>query len=259
MRTLQTRRGITIWEALLIVFIVLVLAAILYPAFFARTSDSARKESCQNNLKSLAVALLLYCQDYDGQLPSSALVNHSKKWNRSDFLKFTKTTGTLPPTSRPRTYVQVIYDHIRYKDRDIWHCPSDSVYPTDKNAPCSYWWKLAVDKAWYGEGCKKPCRNEADFVYISSQILLYERTGWHFGDTNGLKDSLCISVAYLDSHIETIRLRNSGSKYITTPAPSAGEPAYFNCKLSPDGQTPLPLAEDKQARYIDPGQCWDKF
>lgn len=257
MRALQTRRGFTFWEALAILFIILVVAAFLFPIFARSGCGGGRKSMCQNNLKSLAVALLLYSHDYDNQLPSSALVNHSKKWNRSDFLKFTKTTGTLPPTSRPRTYFQVLYNHI--KNKDIWCCPSDSTYPSDKNAPCSYWWKLAIDKAWYGQGCKKPCRNEADFIYNSDQIILYERNAFHFGDTNGLKDGLYINAVYLDSHVKTIYLRNSGSKYITTPAPRAGEPAYFNCEFSSDENTLKPLAEDKKAGFIDPGRYGDSF
>ena len=258
MQTHNKRYGFTIWEALAILVIILVVAAVLFPIFAAQRPCSARKSNCQNNLKSLAVALQLYWGDYDNQLPSSALVNHSKKWNRKDFLKFTTKTGELPPKSRPQTYTQVLYDHM--KNKDILFCPSDPAYEDTGDRPVSYWWKLAVDKAWYGEGCKKACRNEADFAYNADQIVLYERTGWHFQELDGLKNGVQINVAFMDSHVKTICLCNSGDNPINTPAPKAGEPAYFNCDFGTDDtDSSEQLPEGKLARYVDPLRYGDKL
>lgn len=251
------RYGFTIWEALFIVFIILIVAAVIFPIFARTGYHEGGGSNCQNNLKSLAVALLLYMEDNDNQMPSSALVNHSKKWNRKDFLKFTSETGELPSKSRPQTYAQVLYDHM--KNKDILFCPSDPAYEGTGDRPVSYWWKLAVDKAWYGEGCKKVCRNEADFAYNADQIVLYERKGWHFQELDGLKNGVQINVAYMDSHVRTICLCNSGDNPINTPAPKAGEPAYFNCEYAADGVTHKPLPEGKPAGYVDPSRYWDKL
>lgn len=257
MQANSKRYGFTIWEALLIVFIIVILAAILFPVT-QRHGTSARHSTCHNNLKSIAVALLLYMEDNDNQMPSSALVNHSKKWDRNDFLKFTMTTGELPPKSRPQTYAQVLYYYM--KDKDILFCPSDSAYEGNGDRPCSYWWKLAIDKAWYGEGCEKACRNEADFAYNADQIVLYERTGWHFQELDGLKNGVQINVAFMDSHVKTICLRNSGDNPINTPAPKAGEPAYFNCDFGTnDTDSSEQLPEGELARYVDPARYGDKL
>jgi hypothetical protein len=45
-----------------------VLAAILFPVF-ARVRESARRASCQSNLKQIGLAISQYAQDYDEHCP----------------------------------------------------------------------------------------------------------------------------------------------------------------------------------------------
>ncbi len=59
-----TRRGFTLIELLVVIAIIAILAAILFPVF-AQARESARKTSCQNNLKQWATAWSMYVQDYD--------------------------------------------------------------------------------------------------------------------------------------------------------------------------------------------------
>src|SRR3954447_21683824 len=54
----------TLIEMLLVIAIIGLLAAILFPVF-SRARESARKSSCQSNLKQLGMADLQYQQDYD--------------------------------------------------------------------------------------------------------------------------------------------------------------------------------------------------
>ena len=58
------RRGFTLIELLVVIAIIAILAAILFPVF-ARAREKARQASCQSNLKQLALAHLMYAQDYD--------------------------------------------------------------------------------------------------------------------------------------------------------------------------------------------------
>lgn len=62
------RKGFTLIELLVVIAIIAILAAILFPVF-ARAREKARQASCQSNLKQLAVALMMYAQDYDGMMP----------------------------------------------------------------------------------------------------------------------------------------------------------------------------------------------
>jgi prepilin-type N-terminal cleavage/methylation domain-containing protein/prepilin-type processing-associated H-X9-DG protein len=57
-------KGFTLIELLVVIAIIALLAAILFPVF-ARARENARKSSCANNLKQIAVGMLQYSQDYD--------------------------------------------------------------------------------------------------------------------------------------------------------------------------------------------------
>lgn len=62
----------TIVELLVVVFILFVLAAILFPVFIARPGGSYRG-SCQANLKQIALGFKQYVQDYDTKYPVIAI------------------------------------------------------------------------------------------------------------------------------------------------------------------------------------------
>jgi prepilin-type processing-associated H-X9-DG protein len=50
---------------LVVIAIIAILAAILFPVF-ARARENARRASCMSNMKQLGLALMQYAQDYDG-------------------------------------------------------------------------------------------------------------------------------------------------------------------------------------------------
>lgn len=60
-------KGFTLIEILVVVAIIALLAAILFPVF-ARARESARKASCQSNLHQIGLAILQYSQDYDEKM-----------------------------------------------------------------------------------------------------------------------------------------------------------------------------------------------
>src|SRR5262249_32844497 len=65
-----SRSGFTLIELLVVIAIIAVIAAILFPVL-AQARESARKATCQSNLKQIGTATLLYSQDYDETLPRS--------------------------------------------------------------------------------------------------------------------------------------------------------------------------------------------
>jgi prepilin-type N-terminal cleavage/methylation domain-containing protein/prepilin-type processing-associated H-X9-DG protein len=64
-------RAFTLIELLVVIAIIAVLAAILFPVF-AKAREKARQSSCLNNQRQIAVAILLYAQDHDEEMPFSA-------------------------------------------------------------------------------------------------------------------------------------------------------------------------------------------
>jgi prepilin-type N-terminal cleavage/methylation domain-containing protein/prepilin-type processing-associated H-X9-DG protein len=59
------RRGFTLIEILVVLAIIAVLAAMLFPVF-ARAREKARQASCQSNLRQLGLAAQMYAEDCDG-------------------------------------------------------------------------------------------------------------------------------------------------------------------------------------------------
>jgi prepilin-type N-terminal cleavage/methylation domain-containing protein/prepilin-type processing-associated H-X9-DG protein len=62
-------RAFTLIELLVVIAIIAILAALLLPAL-AAAREKARRASCMNNLKQIAIALESYCSDYNGHFPS---------------------------------------------------------------------------------------------------------------------------------------------------------------------------------------------
>ena len=57
-------RAFTLIELLVVIAIIASLAAILFPVF-AQARETARKASCQSNLKQMGNAWMMYVQDWD--------------------------------------------------------------------------------------------------------------------------------------------------------------------------------------------------
>lgn len=62
------RRGFTLIELLIVIAIIAILAAILFPVF-AQAREKARQTSCASNLQQLSLAILQYVEDYDEDVP----------------------------------------------------------------------------------------------------------------------------------------------------------------------------------------------
>ncbi len=65
---MKVARGFTLIEVTVVVTIICILAAILFPVF-ARAREKARQARCQGNLEQIALALGMYARDHAGHFP----------------------------------------------------------------------------------------------------------------------------------------------------------------------------------------------
>jgi len=72
-RSLQNiiKKAFTLIELLIVIAIIAILAAILFPVF-GRARENARRSSCQSNLKQIGMGILQYVQDNDERYPQRA-------------------------------------------------------------------------------------------------------------------------------------------------------------------------------------------
>jgi prepilin-type N-terminal cleavage/methylation domain-containing protein/prepilin-type processing-associated H-X9-DG protein len=101
------RSGFTLVELLTVVAIIAVLAAILFPVF-ARARESARRASCQSNLKQIGLAAMQYTSDYDGCLPPAVIISG----------------GINPLDDEAKSFVDLLQPYV--KNLQIFVCPSFS-------------------------------------------------------------------------------------------------------------------------------------
>ena len=66
------QNAFTLVELLVVVAIIAVLAALLWPVIPHRNPQGARRSSCQSNLKQINLGYLQYVQDYNGKFPLSS-------------------------------------------------------------------------------------------------------------------------------------------------------------------------------------------
>lgn len=101
-------KGFTLIELLIVIAIIALLAAILFPVF-ARVRENARRTACQSNLKQIGLGMMQYVQDYDETIPA---------WLQYDYNTTTGVPGTaISIAERLQPYV---------KNVDIFICPSQS-------------------------------------------------------------------------------------------------------------------------------------
>ncbi|MBC8139521.1 MAG: DUF1559 domain-containing protein [Fibrella sp.] len=108
----SARSGFTLIELLVVIAIIAILAAILFPVF-AKARESARRTSCQSNLKQIGLAFMQYVQDYDETLPG-------------------RTIGPNPNASEAISWRRLTYPYV--KSVQVYACPSNAFneqYTTD--------------------------------------------------------------------------------------------------------------------------------
>lgn len=70
MKLRDMKKGFTLIELLVVIAIIAILAAILFPVF-AQAREKARQSTCASNEKNIALAALMYTNDYDELYPAA--------------------------------------------------------------------------------------------------------------------------------------------------------------------------------------------
>ena len=122
----RKRPGFTLIELLMVIAIISLLAAILFPVF-VRARENARRATCQSNLKQMSLGILQYVQDDDEYYPL---------WSQC-------VNGNT--CSGSNGWVRAIQSYV--KNEEIFQCPSELTPPGP------------------GLAAANPATNESDYFY----------------------------------------------------------------------------------------------
>jgi prepilin-type N-terminal cleavage/methylation domain-containing protein/prepilin-type processing-associated H-X9-DG protein len=109
----HVRMGFTLIELSVVIAIIAILAAILFPVF-GRARENARRSSCQSNLKQLGLGVLQYAQDFDEYIvPAVQRVSVSPvvrgTW-RFALYPYVKSTQVFSCPSNPVNQTATVYE-----------------------------------------------------------------------------------------------------------------------------------------------------
>ena len=165
---LKRKSGFTLIEVLVVISIIALLAALLFPVF-ARARENARRTSCLSNLKQIGLGLMQYTQDYDEQ--------NTRSW-------YGVNSGPSDATDKYK-WMDAIYPYV--KSEQIFNCPSHtlpvnippstSIFDSYKFRDGTQWGSYAANVTYFSDGNLNPFLSRALASWESPSTTVYAVDG----------------------------------------------------------------------------------
>ena len=218
------KRAFTLVEVLIVLFVIGVLAALLFPVF-SKARENARRSSCQSNLKQIGLGFMQYARDYDETFPlayadSDGSGSYSSAFDAgwADNLQpYLKSTRLFQCPSETSAYAPPL------RATDYWY-----------SAPASQIESMAViaevsRTVLCGDGVAMPAAFVATHGALAYEgdapSLKYNRDIWDIseqtGGQGGRRHLGGSNFLFCDGHVKWLRPETVGAAPV-----SAGEPTF---------------------------------
>ena len=195
----------TLIELLIVIAIIAILAAILFPVF-ARARENARRASCMSNLKQIGLGVMQYTQDYDEKLPRSAVCG--PELLESGGLSTNSDCASPAPGNYYHLWWHQMYPYV--KSTQVFICPSTTATWSGGYVPSSYVYGLngnlsGLALAAIPQVAITPMIADATYYVMDPDHDCYSGTGVSSNSwcTSGTSDN---SDAPLARHLDTFNM-----------------------------------------------------
>ncbi len=215
--------GFTLIELLIVIAIIAILAAILFPVF-ARARENARRSSCMSNLKQIGLAAMMYSQDYDETLMKNGVCGGQQL--ETGGLSSNSACSTIPGNEYYHLWMHILYPYDR--SVQIYNCPSAE---GGARFTSGYYWSGGSGLAHYGynqylsDGLKLAAIQQPSVTPMIMDSTYYLSDPDHDCNASSTPfDSWCISgptdnadppdyrhletanIAFADGHVKSVNL-----------------------------------------------------
>ena len=217
------KRAFTLIEVLIVLFVIGVLAALLFPTF-ERARSNARRSSCQSNLKQIGLGFMQYNRDYDEMFPLA--------YADSD------GSGAYNPNF-DAGWMQILQPYI--KSTTIFQCPSETSPYSPPLQATDYWYSAPVAQINHmskivhlersvlcGDGIAMPAAFVATHGAIAyngdAPALKYNRDIWDTSEETdgkgGRRHLNGMNFLFCDAHVKWLRPETVGAAPVTSVGPT---------------------------------------